>query len=165
MRSGWLTVIKHTINPLAIRAARRGSGPFSLVEHVGRKSGKRYETPIIVAPVDAGFVAELTYGPSVAWYQNSRAAGGCVVRYHGRPFTIDRIAELDAEAGLRAYRYLVYLGASQMVQAHFPELRAQLGEEPWRTLIEGFVRQSAWRSHFYGDLRHEFLDYLARASV
>lgn len=103
MRSGWLTVIKHTINPLAIRAARRGSGPFSLVEHVGRKSGKRYETPIIVAPVDAGFVAELTYGPKVAWYQNSRAAGGCVVRYHGRPFTIDRIAELDAEAGLRAY--------------------------------------------------------------
>ena len=70
-----------------------------------------------------------------------------------------------AEAGLRAYRYLVYLGASQMVQAHFPELRAQLGEEAWRTLIEGFVRQSAWRSHFYGDLRHEFLDYLARASA
>lgn len=34
-----------------------------------------------------------------------------------------------AEAGLRAYRHLVYLGASQMVQAHFPELRAQLGEE------------------------------------
>jgi len=102
-RSGWLTVMKHTINPVAIRAARRGSGPFSLVEHVGRSSGKHYETPIIVAPVDAGFVAELTYGPKVAWYQNARAAGGCVVRYHGRPFVIDAISELDAAAGLRAY--------------------------------------------------------------
>ena len=26
-------------------------------------------------------------------------------------------------AGLRAYRYLVYLGASQMVEANFPSLR------------------------------------------
>ena len=69
------------------------------------------------------------------------------------------------EAGLRAYRYLVYLGASQMVQASFPDLRDQLGEDAWRTLIEGFVRQSAWRSHFYGDLRHEFIDYLAQASA
>ena len=103
MRSGWLTVMKHTINPVAIRAARRGSGPFSLVEHVGRRSGKHYETPIIVAPVDAGFVAELTYGPKVAWYQNAQAAGGCVLRYHGRPFVIDAISELDAAAGLRAY--------------------------------------------------------------
>jgi len=103
MRTGWLTILKHTLNPVAIRAARRGSGPFSLIEHVGRKTGKRYETPIIVAPVDAGFVAELTYGPNVAWYQNARAAGGCVVRYHGRPFTIDRIDELDAAAGLKAY--------------------------------------------------------------
>lgn len=68
-------------------------------------------------------------------------------------------------AGLRAYRYLVYLGASQMVQAGFPELRAQLGEDAWRTLIEGFVRQSAWHSHFYGDLHHEFLDYVAREAA
>ncbi len=103
LRSGWLSVIKHTINPVAIRAARRGSGPFSLVEHVGRRSGTHYETPIIVAPVDAGFVAELTYGPKVAWYQNAQAAGGCVVRYHGRPFVIDGLSELDASAGLRAY--------------------------------------------------------------
>jgi len=102
-RSVWFAVIRRTINPVAIRAARRGSGPFSLVEHVGRKTGTRYETPIIVAPVDAGFVAELTYGPEVAWYRNIRAAGSCVIRYHGRPFRIDRIEPLDAEAGLRAY--------------------------------------------------------------
>jgi hypothetical protein len=70
-----------------------------------------------------------------------------------------------AEAGLRAYRHLVYLGASQMVQAQFPDLRGQLGEDAWRTLIEDFVRRSAWRSNFYGDLHHEFLDYLARAGA
>ena len=103
LRSAWLTFIKHTINPIAIQAAHRGSGPFSLVEHVGRTSGRSYETPIMLAPVPAGFVAELTYGPKVAWYQNAKAAGGCVVRFHGRPFTIDRVEELDAAAGLKAF--------------------------------------------------------------
>ena len=102
-RSAWLTFIKHTINPIAIRAAHRGSGPFSLIEHVGRKSGTHYETPIMLAPVAEGFVAELTYGPKVAWYQNVMAAGHCIVRFHGRPFTIDRIAELDTAAGLKAF--------------------------------------------------------------
>lgn len=68
------------------------------------------------------------------------------------------------EAGLRAYRHLVYLGASQMIEAHHPELRPQLGEADWRTLIEAFVRESRWTSHFYEDLRQEFADFLARAS-
>lgn len=68
-------------------------------------------------------------------------------------------------AGMRAYRYLVYLGASQMVEAHFPDLRAQLEESAWRLLIEGFVRQSAWTSPYYGDLHHDFIAFLAREST
>ena len=69
------------------------------------------------------------------------------------------------KAGLNAYRHLVYLGASQMVEAHFPELRTQLGEADWRTLIEGFVRQSAWDSPFYEDLKDEFTAFVARESA
>jgi hypothetical protein len=70
-----------------------------------------------------------------------------------------------AEPGMRAYRYLVYLGACQMVEAHHPTLRSELGEEAWRLLMEGFVRQSTWTSHYYGDLNDEFLTYLARESA
>jgi len=66
------------------------------------------------------------------------------------------------EAGMRVYRHLVRLGASQMIEAHHPELRASLGEEAWLALIADFVRQSAWTSHFYGDLHDEFLAYLDR---
>lgn len=69
------------------------------------------------------------------------------------------------EAGMRAYRYLVYLGACQMVEAHFPHVRAALGEDAWRTLLEDFVRQSRWTSNYYGDLKDEFLAYLAHASA
>lgn len=69
------------------------------------------------------------------------------------------------QAGMRAYRYLVYLGVSQMVEAHFPDLRSQLGEPEWRLLIAAFVRQSTWTSPYYGDLHHDFIAFLEREST
>lgn len=68
-----------------------------------RKSGTVYETPIIVAPVPEGFVAELTYGRRVAWSQNSLAAGGCELLVHGETHAIGSITPLDAAAGQRAF--------------------------------------------------------------
>ncbi len=70
-----------------------------------------------------------------------------------------------SEAGMRVYRHLVYLGAAQLIEAHFPQLKEELDEDAWRTLIEGFVRQSNWTSHYYGDLKDEFLAFLARESA
>ena len=64
--------------------------------------------------------------------------------------------------GLKVYRHLVRLGASQMVEACFPSLRGQLGEDAWTALIADFVRQSQWTSPFYGDLEQGFKSYLAR---
>jgi hypothetical protein len=68
-------------------------------------------------------------------------------------------------AGLRVYRHLVYLGASQMIETHFPAVREQLGDDAWRTLIEAFIRQSEWTSPYYGDLKDDFLAYLARENA
>ncbi|SNR59843.1 hypothetical protein SAMN05192560_0025 [Methylobacillus rhizosphaerae] len=68
------------------------------------------------------------------------------------------------ESGMRTYRHLVFLGASQMIEAHFPELRQQLGEPAWKALLQAFIRQSAWTSHYYGDMKDEFLAFLARES-
>jgi deazaflavin-dependent oxidoreductase (nitroreductase family) len=77
----WATMQKKTLNRLTLGAARRGLGPFSIVTTVGRKSGKTYETPIIVQPTDGGFMIELTYGDQVQWYRNALAAGGCTITY------------------------------------------------------------------------------------
>lgn len=79
---------------------------------------------------------------------------------HVRGLT-DEVPEGYELRGLRVYRYLVRLGASQMIEACHPDLRNQLGEDAWRALIEDFVRQSRWSSHFYGDLEDEFQAYLA----
>lgn len=72
----------------------------------------------------------------------------------------DAVPEGYSEKGMRVYRYLVYLGASQQVEAHFPDLRAALGEEQWRALLEAFVRQSRWDSPFYGELINAFTLFL-----
>lgn len=77
----------------------------------------------------------------------------------------DHVPPGYSEAGMRAYRHLVYLGAAQMVASCFPDLRQQLGEQAWRTLIEGFVRQSRWESPYYGDLQDEFVQFLALESA
>ncbi len=108
MRRGWvrgrfLWLLKNTLNRATTRAARSGRGPFSLVRHVGRKSGTLYETPVILARVSDGFVAELTYGPQVQWYRNIAAAGGCVVVFQGAEHRIDRIEPCSSAAGLDAF--------------------------------------------------------------
>ena len=76
----------------------------------------------------------------------------------------DDVPEGYTEAGMRLYRHLVYLGASQTVDAHFPELRAQLGDDAWEALIRAFVRDSQWTSPYLGDLADEFRAFLARAA-
>jgi deazaflavin-dependent oxidoreductase (nitroreductase family) len=96
-------VLKHTLNRVTSRVARGRSGPFALVRHVGRKSGKPYETPIIVQPTEGGFVIELTYGPEVDWYRNIVAANGCRILYHGTEHRIEGLEPMDAADGIAAF--------------------------------------------------------------
>ncbi|WP_344421491.1 nitroreductase family deazaflavin-dependent oxidoreductase [Pseudonocardia ailaonensis] len=105
MKRWWLGVLSHTLNPLTRRLARAGRGPFALVRHVGRKSGRTYETPLILARVPEGFVAELTYGPEVDWFRNVVAAGGCVVVAGGAEHRVDGVTTVDREDGLRAFGF------------------------------------------------------------
>ena len=74
----------------------------------------------------------------------------------------DEVPEGYSEPGMRLYRHLVYLGASQLLEAHFPDVQAALGEAGWRHLLQTFIRESRWDSHYYGDLKDEFLSFLAR---
>jgi deazaflavin-dependent oxidoreductase (nitroreductase family) len=103
VRRRFLTLLKHTLNRATARAARSGRGPFSLVRHVGRRSGRLYETPLILAPVPGGFVAELTYGDDVDWYKNVVAAGGCTVVHHGREYVVRQVQVCTREQGLAAF--------------------------------------------------------------
>lgn len=103
IRKGYLWLLKNTLNRVTVRAARGGGGPFSLIRHVGRRSGRAYETPVILARVPEGFVAELTYGEDVNWFRNIVAAGGCVVVFGGEEYRVDAIEPCDAVSGRAAF--------------------------------------------------------------
>jgi deazaflavin-dependent oxidoreductase (nitroreductase family) len=105
VKKGFLWILKNTLNRLTLRMARSGRGPFSLVRHVGRKTGAFYETPLILAPVSKGFIAELTYGPDVAWYRNVIAAGNCVIIFKGAEHPIAAIEPCTTQDGLNAFGY------------------------------------------------------------
>lgn len=96
-------ILKHTLNRITTRVAKGRGGPFALVKHVGRKSGKPYETPIIVQPTEGGFVIELTYGPEVDWYRNVVAANGCRILFHGTEHVIEGLQPLPTGEGIAAF--------------------------------------------------------------
>jgi deazaflavin-dependent oxidoreductase (nitroreductase family) len=95
--------LKRFFNPLINRFAGRSRTPFAMVYHVGRRSGKPYQTPIIVMPLDGGFVITLTYGPNVDWYRNVQAAGCFKLRWHNQEFEIIRLEPLDVQTALSAF--------------------------------------------------------------
>ena len=128
LRNGLLIVLKYTLNPLTRRLARSSFGPFTIVRHVGRRSGKQYETPIIVSPVKDGFVIELTYGYDVDWHKNVLAAGGCTLIWHGKQYVIDKIEPLDAETGRATFpppqrQILRILGRKHFEKMKFQQMR------------------------------------------
>lgn len=123
MRRVYLWLLKNTLNRVTTRLARAGAGPFSLVRHVGRRSGTQYETPIIVAAVPEGFVAELTYGENVSWYRNIVAAGGCRILVRGRPHQVVAIEPYPAEAGRAAFGFPARLVLRLLRRREFRLLR------------------------------------------
>ncbi|MFD7072614.1 nitroreductase family deazaflavin-dependent oxidoreductase [Nocardioides sp. NPDC059952] len=123
MRRRWLWLLKNSLNRVTSRVARSGHGPFSLVRHVGRKSGKTYETPIMVARVPEGFIAELTYGEDVNWYRNIVAAGGCELLVDGQWHQVFAIEPYPSEAGRDAFGYPAKLVLQVLRRHEFRLLR------------------------------------------
>src|SRR5690349_7777315 len=74
---------KRVVNPITRRFAGRLPG-LAIVEHVGRRSGTRYRTPLNVFRRADRYVFALTYGPDVDWVRNVLAAGGCTMVTGGR---------------------------------------------------------------------------------
>jgi deazaflavin-dependent oxidoreductase (nitroreductase family) len=71
-------------NRIARRVAGRAPG-FAIVEHVGRRSGRTYRTPVnIFRNGEDRYVIALTYGRDSQWVRNVLAAGGAEVVTRGR---------------------------------------------------------------------------------
>ena len=66
---------------------------FGVVVHRGRRSGRRYRTPVNVFPTQDGYRFALTYGPDTDWVRNVLAAGGCELETRGRVVRLGAVGE------------------------------------------------------------------------
>ncbi len=97
------TFNKYVTNRVLRGFAHSSRGPFAVIRHVGRRSGKPYETTIMVWPKGDEFVIALTYGPEVDWLRNLTASGKGTLLWHGRNFAIGRPEPVDSAAALPAF--------------------------------------------------------------
>jgi deazaflavin-dependent oxidoreductase (nitroreductase family) len=78
---------RHVTNP--IQRIWAGYAPtFAILEHVGRKSGRPFRTPLTVFSTDEGVAILLSYGPDRDWLKNITAAGGGRLKRYGSTFAV-----------------------------------------------------------------------------
>ncbi|APD84071.1 nitroreductase family deazaflavin-dependent oxidoreductase [Mycobacterium intracellulare] len=85
------------------------------LEHVGRKSGRRYRTPLLVFPTPDGFLVLIGYGLHSDWVKNVLAGGQAVLHRRGRS-----IALVNPRLVSKAEGAAVVSGPSGMFYRLFP---------------------------------------------
>ncbi len=90
---------------------------------MGRKTGRRYRTPINVFKRGDEYLFALTYGSEVQWVKNILAAGGCDMRTRGRDVRlVDPEIFVDPSRGLMPLPVRVILGLNNVNE--FMRMRA-----------------------------------------
>lgn len=74
-------------NPAALRVGGR-LPVLGVLTHVGRKTGKRYRTPLLVFNTGDGFAILVGYGMQTNWIRNVLASGEATIHKHGRTFVV-----------------------------------------------------------------------------
>jgi deazaflavin-dependent oxidoreductase (nitroreductase family) len=90
--------------PLMIGLAGRYWNPvFSVVEHVGRRSGRSFATPVAARRVAGGFVISLAFGAHADWHRNLIALGGGKIRWRAHEYRVEAPLRIDPGVGLAAF--------------------------------------------------------------
>ena len=71
-----------------LRMAGRPNWYAARLEHVGRRSGRLYATPVVAKPVTGGYAVPLPYGRHVDWLRNLEAAGRARLQVDGQRYRV-----------------------------------------------------------------------------
>lgn len=76
----------------AFRRGRAGRprSVTAIIAHVGRRSGRTYQTPVGAEPYGDGFAVSLPYGSQTDWCRNVMAAGKCDLTWRGKAYQLAR---------------------------------------------------------------------------
>jgi len=78
------------MNPRQMKTAGTPGAYAGFVRHVGRRSGRVFETPVGPFATDDGFVIALPYGTSSDWVKNVLAAGSATLVTEGQTVEVDQ---------------------------------------------------------------------------
>ncbi|MHA0288762.1 nitroreductase family deazaflavin-dependent oxidoreductase [Mycobacterium sp. C3-094] len=91
------------------------------LEHIGRKSGKRYRTPLLVFKTHKGYAILIGYGLQTDWLKNVLAGGPAVLRKRGRA-----VALVEPRVVSKAEAADLVTGPSRLLFRAFPYNEAAL---------------------------------------
>lgn len=132
-------------NPFAMSFAGRSGDYWSVVQHTGRRSGKRYTTPVIASLQDSSAIIPLPYSRNTDWAKNVMATGGCTLIHQGKVYTARQPEIITiAEGGLAfsgtVHDMLERWGTQSCVR--FGELsEAQDGEAIYQAFVQANPRE------------------------
>lgn len=100
------------LNPRQLKTAGQPGAYAGIVHHMGRTSGRDYQTPVGVVPTPDGFVIALVYGSDTDWLKNVLARGSATITHDGRDHEVDcpevvplvAVADSFPESELRSLR-------------------------------------------------------------
>ena len=75
--------------PLALRSAGKAGSHNSVICHVGRRSGRTYQTPVVAVAHDDGFLIALPYAERTDWLKNVLAARSAKLITGGQTYDVD----------------------------------------------------------------------------
>jgi deazaflavin-dependent oxidoreductase (nitroreductase family) len=87
---------RSVLNPIVLRIA--GPLAISVVQHIGRRTGRSYQTPVFAEQTSEGFIVGLIYGADTDWCRNVLAARGAVLVYHSHELRLVNPRVIDATA-------------------------------------------------------------------
>ncbi len=111
---------KRVTNPVA-RTITPWLPSLGTLEHVGRKSGKRYRTPLLVFRTHDGYAILIGYGLQTDWLKNVLAGGPTLLRKRGRA-----IALVNPQVVSKAEAAALVVPRSRLFYRAFPYNEAAL---------------------------------------
>lgn len=130
-------------NPHQMKTAGTPGAYASVIRHVGRTTGRSYETPLVPFPTDDGFVIALPYGPGTDWLKNVVASGSAAIVHEGNTYRVDQ-PELVPTATAAPYmpakeqRELRRFAIDRCLRVRrmVPERGVRAHEDPMRAILQ-----------------------------
>ena len=115
--------LTRAMRPLALRSAGKEGSANSVISHVGRRSGRVYQTPVVAVAHDDSFLIALPYGERTDWLQNVLAKGSATVVTGGERYEVDRpkvipMAEATGYFGVKEQRLHRRFGVDRCLRMH-----------------------------------------------